>query len=307
MWHDSYVLVVLAFAAVAVIAGVTVVAMGRGGELSEFAPDVPPLNLPQAGQLGAVDFMALQLPVSLVGYNTQSVDETLNRVAAALSERDTRIAVLEQRVSELLAGRLQARHELNPGSQPPQRGLEAPYELSGGDGFGTSEELSNGSPAVPHGEREAASPGLAGEGGPGAPGEPSVWSRAGAAAEEPGEPAERLPEATEPSGDTKPTGSITPSGSTAPSESSESTESEGGPDNTGNTEAAEKAGEAAPSGVSRFARPIESSGTSGTSGSPGAPDASSGKPDSGASASKESSPGSVGLRTGQRRETEDPR
>ena len=50
--------------------------MGRGGELTEFAPDIPPLNLPQAGQLGAVDFMVLQLPVSLVGYNTQSVDET---------------------------------------------------------------------------------------------------------------------------------------------------------------------------------------------------------------------------------------
>ncbi len=85
--------------------------MGRGGELTEFAPDVPPLTLPDAAQLSAVDFMALQLPVSLVGYHTQSVDETLQRVANALSERDTRIAVLEQRVAELLAGKLQARQE----------------------------------------------------------------------------------------------------------------------------------------------------------------------------------------------------
>ncbi|AWS46698.1 hypothetical protein [Streptosporangium sp. 'caverna'] len=106
-------LVVLVLAAVTVIAGVTVVAMGRGGELSEFAPDVPPLDLPAAGQLSAVDFMALQLPVSIVGYHTQSVDETLNRVANALSERDTRIAVLEQRVSELLSSRLQARQEVH--------------------------------------------------------------------------------------------------------------------------------------------------------------------------------------------------
>ncbi|MFC7647843.1 hypothetical protein ACFQX6_50640 [Streptosporangium lutulentum] len=105
-------LVVLVLAAVVVIAGVTVVAMGRGGELTEFAPDIPPLDLPVAGQLSAVDFMALQLPVSLVGYHTQSVDETLNRVANALSERDTRIAVLEQRVSELLSSRLQARQEI---------------------------------------------------------------------------------------------------------------------------------------------------------------------------------------------------
>lgn len=115
MWHDSYVLFVLVLAAIAILAGVVVVAMGWGGELKEFAPDVPPLNLPEAGQLGAADFMALQLPVSLVGYHTHNVDETLNRVMNALSERDTRIAVLEQRVAELLAGRLQARQEIHAG------------------------------------------------------------------------------------------------------------------------------------------------------------------------------------------------
>ncbi|MEV4246465.1 hypothetical protein AB0J63_23965 [Streptosporangium canum] len=108
-------LVVLALAAVAILVGVVVVAMGGGGELSEFAPDVPPLDLPAAGPVGAADLMALQLPVSLVGYHTQSVDEALNRVVNALGERDTRIAVLEQRVSELLASRLQARQEIYAG------------------------------------------------------------------------------------------------------------------------------------------------------------------------------------------------
>ncbi|MGS2645208.1 hypothetical protein [Streptosporangium sp. LJ11] len=279
MWHDSYVLVVLAFAAVAVIAGVTVVAMGRGGELSEFAPDVPPLNLPQAGQLGAVDFMALQLPVSLVGYNTQSVDETLNRVAGALSERDTRIAVLEQRVSELLAGRLQARHELNPGSQPPQRGLEAPYELSAGDGFGAAEELSNGSPAgrEPEGSGEPSGPEKAPK-DPEAPGAAEGGTSSGVSRfarpsepEEPSEP-EKLSE--------------TPEIAEAP----------------GTTEAA------GPSGRSRFARPAEPSETSSVPDSPSSPSSgTSGTSDSGTSDSKESSPGSVGLRTGERQETEDPR
>ncbi|MER7127743.1 hypothetical protein [Streptosporangium saharense] len=110
-------LVVLALAALAVIAAVVVVAMGRGGELARFAPDVPPLELPEPRRLGAADFLALQLPVSVVGYNTQSVDETLNRVVKALSERDTRIAVLEQQVAELLAGRLQTRHDA--GTAPP--------------------------------------------------------------------------------------------------------------------------------------------------------------------------------------------
>lgn len=110
-------LVVLALAALAVIAAVVVVAMGRGGELARFAPDVPPLELPEPRRLGAADFLALQLPVSVVGYNTQSVDETLNRVVKALSERDTRIAVLEQQVAELLAGRLQTRYDA--GTAPP--------------------------------------------------------------------------------------------------------------------------------------------------------------------------------------------
>ncbi|NUO97911.1 MAG: hypothetical protein HOV96_12065 [Nonomuraea sp.] len=112
-------LVILAIAAIAILACVVLVSLGRGGELTEFPPDVPPLDLPEAGQLTAVDFMALQLPVNLVGYHTQSVDETLRRAANAISARDTRIAVLEQRVSELLSSRLHARQEIYaaPGSE----------------------------------------------------------------------------------------------------------------------------------------------------------------------------------------------
>lgn len=118
--YDANVLVILAIAAVAILACVVLVSLGRGGELTEFPPDVPPLDLPEAGQLTAVDFMALQLPVNLVGYHTQSVDETLRRAAGAISARDTRIAVLEQRVSELLSSRLYARQEVYaaPGAGP---------------------------------------------------------------------------------------------------------------------------------------------------------------------------------------------
>jgi hypothetical protein len=110
--YDANVLVILAIAAIAILACVVLVSLGRGGELTEFPPDVPPLDLPEPGQLTAVDFMALQLPVNLVGYHTASVDETLRRAANALSARDTRIAVLEQRVSELLSSRLHARQEI---------------------------------------------------------------------------------------------------------------------------------------------------------------------------------------------------
>ncbi|WP_344944704.1 hypothetical protein [Sphaerisporangium flaviroseum] len=134
-------LVLLAVAAVAVLLCVVMVSQGRGGELTEFAPDVPPLDLPDPGQLTAVDFMALQLPVSLVGYHTQSVDETLQRAATALGERDTHIAVLEQRVAELLAGRLQARQEsyARPSWAPgATAGAEAGPEASTG-GWGAVE------------------------------------------------------------------------------------------------------------------------------------------------------------------------
>ncbi|MFK4039458.1 hypothetical protein ACI2LC_26995 [Nonomuraea wenchangensis] len=118
-------LVILAIAAIAILACVVVVSLGRGGELTEFPPDVPPLGLPEPGQLTAVDFMALQLPVNLVGYHTASVDEALRRAATALSERDTRIAVLEQRVSELLSRRLYARQEVYAA---PGAGLRTDHE-----------------------------------------------------------------------------------------------------------------------------------------------------------------------------------
>ncbi|TDD47141.1 hypothetical protein E1286_18500 [Nonomuraea terrae] len=124
-------LVILAIAAIAILACVVLVSLGRGGELSEFPPDVPPLDLPEAGQLTAVDVMALQLPVNLVGYHTASVDETLRRAAGAISARDTRIAVLEQRVSELLASRLYARQEVyaSPGAGPrTEHAPEAPAQ-----------------------------------------------------------------------------------------------------------------------------------------------------------------------------------
>jgi hypothetical protein len=118
--YDANVLVILAIAALAILVCVVLVSLGKGGELTEFPPDVPPLNLPEAGQLTAVDLMALELPVNVVGYHTQSVDETLRRAATAISARDTRIAVLEQRVSELLSRRLYARQEVYaaPGGGP---------------------------------------------------------------------------------------------------------------------------------------------------------------------------------------------
>ncbi|WP_405086970.1 hypothetical protein [Microbispora sp. NBC_01389] len=102
-------LVVLVIAGLAVIACVVMVSLGHGGEMAEFPSDAPPLGLPAAGRLTPTDLMTLRLPISLVGYGTHAVDETLNRVSVAIAERDTRIAVLEQRVSELAYGQPRTR------------------------------------------------------------------------------------------------------------------------------------------------------------------------------------------------------
>lgn len=121
MWHDSYVLVILIIAGIAVLACVVAVSLGHGGELAEFPPDVPPLILPDAERLTSADVVELQLPVGMVGYNTHVVDEVLVRVSGALSRRDGRIAELEQRVAELLTDRLQARQEAHARPAEPPR------------------------------------------------------------------------------------------------------------------------------------------------------------------------------------------
>ncbi len=112
------------------IACVVMVSLGHGGEMAEFPPDVPPLELPAAGQMTPADLIALQLPIGLVGYSTQAVDETLHRVSVALGERDTRIAVLEQRVTELSYARLQAREETKPAETKQPEDSEREPEVS---------------------------------------------------------------------------------------------------------------------------------------------------------------------------------
>ncbi|WP_066371373.1 hypothetical protein [Herbidospora mongoliensis] len=122
MWHDSYVLVVLVLAAFAVVGCVVWVSMGQGGAMAEFPPDVPPLELPDAAQVTAVDLVTVQFPVGLVGYHTGSVDETLQRAATAIRDRDTRIAVLEQKVAELMTDRLKSVYA--PPAEPQEQKQE---------------------------------------------------------------------------------------------------------------------------------------------------------------------------------------
>ena len=94
------VAVVMLLAALAVLVGVVVVALGRGGEMTFFAADYAPLKL---DEIAATDVVLFRAPMGLWGYNVQATDEALNRIADALTERDIEIAALRQQVADLSA------------------------------------------------------------------------------------------------------------------------------------------------------------------------------------------------------------
>jgi hypothetical protein len=78
-----------------------VVAAGRGGEMTEFSPDVTPHETDIAT---AADVALLRLPVAPVvlgGYHRQPTDEVLNLVARAVTERDIEIATLRRQIAHL--------------------------------------------------------------------------------------------------------------------------------------------------------------------------------------------------------------
>jgi hypothetical protein len=91
------VLIVLAI--VVVLAGVVLVAAGRGGEMPAVErTDYYPLEM---GPVSATDVVLLRPQMALWGYNQQMVDEALDHIADSIRERDVRIVALEQLVTDL--------------------------------------------------------------------------------------------------------------------------------------------------------------------------------------------------------------
>jgi hypothetical protein len=115
---------------VAVLGAIVVVAVGGGGQLSTEHPDHPPLALPGRRAVGGTDAALLRLPLGIWGYHKQITDEALQRFASELTERDTRIAVLEQELAEARRGRHgETRTDLRPerhGDRPAAAGDDAP-------------------------------------------------------------------------------------------------------------------------------------------------------------------------------------
>ena len=93
-------LVVLLIVAVAILCGVVVVAMGRGGELARPTADVRPLD----GEIvTAADVALLRPPAALWGYDMRATDDALNMVARTVTERDVEIAILRRQIADLEA------------------------------------------------------------------------------------------------------------------------------------------------------------------------------------------------------------
>jgi hypothetical protein len=95
------VIVAIVLAGLAVVIAVVMLASGMGGELADTHPDHPPLPLPGNRPIAGTDAALLRLPLGVWGYHTRVTDEALRRLSYALTERDTRIAILEQQAAEL--------------------------------------------------------------------------------------------------------------------------------------------------------------------------------------------------------------
>jgi hypothetical protein len=84
---------VLLAAALAILAGVVVVAMGRGGEIAQSRRDVP-VRPPRIRT--AADIAMLRLPFGAFGYQEHATDEALDAAARLIAEQDAEIARLRE-------------------------------------------------------------------------------------------------------------------------------------------------------------------------------------------------------------------
>lgn len=81
---DPLITWLLAGLAVAVLAGVAVVAAGHGAPLAEAEDDRPDVLVPAEGPLRAEDLRRVRFPLAVRGYRMAEVDALLDRLAAQL-------------------------------------------------------------------------------------------------------------------------------------------------------------------------------------------------------------------------------
>ncbi|MDQ1625636.1 MAG: hypothetical protein QOJ49_1134 [Actinomycetota bacterium] len=88
--------ILLLLAALAVIAGIALVAAGVGASMPEPDPDRRPFGVLPAGQeVTGDDLERLRFSLAFRGYRMDEVDAVLERLSAELAARDAHIAELE--------------------------------------------------------------------------------------------------------------------------------------------------------------------------------------------------------------------
>jgi hypothetical protein len=95
------VYVVLLLAAGAILGGVVVVAMGRGGEMARFSRDLP---ASATSPSTPAEVATQRLPLGPLGYQPQATEEALMTAATLLAERDQEIAALRREIWRLGGG-----------------------------------------------------------------------------------------------------------------------------------------------------------------------------------------------------------
>jgi hypothetical protein len=90
--------VVLLVAALVILGGVVLAALGRVGEMATFASDTPPMDL---DEVSATDVALLRPPMSLWGYNAQATEDALRVIARSVTARDVEIATLRRELADL--------------------------------------------------------------------------------------------------------------------------------------------------------------------------------------------------------------
>jgi hypothetical protein len=85
----------IVLAAIVILAGVVVVAMGRGGELARDLPAEP-----AAGDFRTwSDVASYRPPSALLGYNAVATEHALSEIARAIAQRDAEIDLLRRRLT----------------------------------------------------------------------------------------------------------------------------------------------------------------------------------------------------------------
>jgi hypothetical protein len=91
------VIVAIVIAAAAILGGIIVVAIGKGGEMSVERPELP-------GHMdfqSATDVADYRPPGALVGYSALATEHALAMIARTIAGRDTEIDWLRRRLAEL--------------------------------------------------------------------------------------------------------------------------------------------------------------------------------------------------------------